>query len=288
MFLNSFWDLITENRFSVIITIIFLAMVICLLVALAVVQKSARYNTKSVIVGLTLVLLILASVTYYLSTLDIKIYKIALVDLTVIGIYALLVYLPLKQEVTAKVNTEKIVFLGVMTGLAVALSFLGFPIIPSFSHLRLEFNGIVYILVLLWFGYGSAITVCLLVNIVLLIFPTGGSTIFFGYDQLINFISCMLYITPVAIILPHGGERKKPKFYKLIISAIIGTVFATSVMVLFNYFITAPLIMEINLPFKTVLSIFGVFNLVKWGAVTIIILLIWEKLYDLKSMVYTR
>ncbi|MCK9537334.1 MAG: hypothetical protein M0R05_07145 [Bacilli bacterium] len=289
-FLKRFWDVIVANREAVIVSLTFLVLIIGWLIFLSLAQKNKNRSVKSIISTSALILLILIGVTYYLNSIKKSIVLIIIINSILLIIYVLLTLLFIKssKDKTSQVNTSKIAILGLMTGLAVVLSFFGFPIIPGFEMLRLEFNGLIYILVLLWFGFRSAITVCFLMNVVLLIFPVPASQLFYGYDQIINFISCTSYIIPVGIIFSKLQESEYPSAKKLATATIIGTLFATLFMVFFNYYINVPYIIEADLSFKVILKVFGTFNLVKWGLVTLVVNLFWRKLYDLKYIAFIK
>ena len=173
-----------------------------------------------------------------------------------------------------------------MAGLAYVLRFFGFPIIPGFTFLKLEFSGIIYILVLIWFGFGSAIAVCFVTNLlrVIMHFSLFEATLVLGLDQLVNFIASVAYILPVALFFIKLKEDEQPSSRKMWVATALGTVITSLFMIFYNYFINLPIIYEQALPFMETFVVFGVFNIIKWGLVTLTVNLLWKELYNLKYL----
>ena len=103
-------------------------------------------------------------------------------------------------------------------------------------------------------------------------------------DEGVNFIATMIFIAPTAILVRRQNlfdSEKRP----IVTWIVIGSALLTAiVMVLYNYFINLPIIYKMEMPFKSVLEIFGVFNLIKWGLNALVIILLWRRLYALRMI----
>ena len=303
MFLNVFTDLLEllkKNLEAVILTLVFVAIIVVFFVVFANLRAiEKRLNIKIHILNTLLIILVLLGVRYYFYLEEkrliesgveeaIPLLKKILVYGFFFALYAALTvatFLRKKSE-TGRYSVYKITVLGLMAGLAYVLRFFGFPIIPGYPFLKLEFSGLIYILVLLWFGFGSAVIVCLLTNVLRVIFHFSpfGAFLVLGIDQLVNFIASVAYILPVAIFFFKLKENEQPNADKMLISTTVGTLITMVFMIFYNYFINLPIIYELDMPLKEAIIVFGSFNLVKWGLVTVMINLLWQKLYNLKYL----
>lgn len=288
---TDFIDLIKDNYQEILITLGFVAAIIVSLIVLSVVQSKERRNFKSNIIIAILFIFIMLGINYYLYTEDdIDLYKIIIVNVSFLIFYGLLVLFVSRKRKAgpSSYSVSKIALLGLMSGLAFVFRFFGFPIIPSASFLKLEFSGLIYILVLLWFDFGSAIIVCFITNILRIILHVSlvETTLILGADQLANFISSVAYILPVAIVFYNLKQDEYPSGKKLLLSTLIGSLFAMVFMVVWNYFVNLPIIHKQDWwTFLDVAIIFGSFNIIKWGLVTLVINTLWKKLYNVKYMV---
>ena len=195
-----------------------------------------RLNIKIHILNTLLIILVLLGVRYYFYSEEksliesgveeaIPLLKKILVYGFFFALYAALTvatFLRKKSE-TGRYSVYKITVLGLMAGLAYVLRFFGFPIIPGHPFLKLEFSGLIYILVLLWFGFGSAVIVCLLTNVLRVIFHFSlfGASLVLGIDQLVNFIASVAYILPCDFLFKLK-ENEQPNADKMLISTILG------------------------------------------------------------------
>lgn len=184
-----------------------------------------------------------------------------------------------KKVAKKKPTTANIALMGILVGLASVFMILSFPIFPPAPYLKVEISGLILYMVLLWFGVKPAIIVALLTNFIHALIPTGTVQIIF-LDEGVNFIATMAFMLPSIIIL----RNKTPKRLSVLLGTSIGLIFTIIFMVLYNAYFNLPIIYKMEMEFTKVLYIFGVFNLIKWGAVTILINLLWPKLYVLKQI----
>lgn len=297
MFLNIFTDffaLLKKNYWAVVFTLAFVAIIITFLIVFTNLRAmEKRLNIKTHILNTLLIILILFGVGYYFymekkGGKEIPLYKQIIVYAFFLALYAALTVATFlrKKNGTERLSIYKITVLGLMAGLAYVLRFFGFPIIPGFTFLKLEFSGIIYILVLIWFGFGSAIAVCFVTNLlrVIMHFSLFEATLVLGLDQLVNFIASVAYILPVALFFIKLKEDEQPSSRKMWVATALGTVITSLFMIFYNYFINLPIIYKLALPFMETFVVFGVFNIIKWGLVTLTVNLLWKELYNLKYL----
>jgi len=284
--------LASENYIEILIIIgsIFVIFLVYLYFARYQIKDNKKYF--KLIISFFAIALIMFGLGIFLVEKKIPTINIVLIEIITLDVFLALAVFALSGEKKEahKITIQDISILGLMAGLAFALRFFGFPIfVGSFSFLKLEFSGIIYIIVLLWYGFRSAVLVSLVTNILRVILQVSlfQVTVIFGVDQLLNFISSLAYLVPAAILFYRYDRSQEPNGIKLLIANIIGAVFATVFMVLWNYFVNLPYIYNMSLPFKDVLIYFGSFNLIKWGSVTILIALLWKKFYNLRGNINT-
>lgn len=175
-------------------------------------------------------------------------------------IVVLLVFMTTKYLKTSTMSsTEKMTNIAVFAALAFVFMFVGFPIIPVAPYLKVEFSVLVLLVLALRVDYKAAIVASLIVNFI--DYLVKGSMVGWPLDQLANFTATLIFILPVLLLSPKKANG---------ISIITGVVLVSAVMVILNYLVITPIYFGYVLPenfFWYCLSIYGPFNLIKWGLV---------------------
>ena len=268
---------------EIIISSAFILVCIGLLLFLSITQ-----HRKKGIIGSVFVLFILAALNYILiinfDKSTYSIIRLILFNLALLVAYVVILLEIFKKEShnKEKITTTKVALMGILVGVASVVMMFGIPVFPPAPYLKLELSGLIIFMVFLWFDYKSAIIVSLLTNFIHVFMPTGSAPIIPFLDEGINFIATMAFMLPSILFLKGDGKRINNK--KMIVLTFVGIAFTTVFMVLYNAFFNLPFIYEIKMPLKDVIKIFGLFNLLKWGAVALAIVLLWKKLYILKDI----
>jgi len=215
--------------------------------------------------------------------------SILIYDTTLLIGYSLIMFLIYllrkKNENKSKINTKMTAFLGIIVGMASVLMVLGFSIIPGFIFLKVEFSALVIFVTLLWFDFKTAVIVSLLTNILHFLMP-GTPPLIPLLDEMVNFLATMIFFMPIAIYLNKHRKTGKISNMSIFWLTVLGVVLTTVLMVLFNQYINLPIIYKINMSFKEVLTVFGIFNLIKWGLNALLINLTWKRFYSLKTNIF--
>lgn len=271
-----------------IFTLIAIAITIALLFVLAFVHKVGRTNKQSTIAGVITIAFILIGISFGLATKSnpAPASEIIMINAIILAFYLLIVFLTYqwnKNRVKTPLSTRKIAFLGILVGLSSALMLLGFPVIPGFVFLKVELSGLIILMALLWFDFKTAVLVSLFTNFIHVFMPGTPPLILF-LDEGVNFIATMVFLAPIAIFVKKRHLETKEATLRILIVSSAGVLFTTLVMTLYNYFINLPIIYSWPMPFSTVVQVFGLFNVIKWGLVALVVNLTWRRLYSLRSI----
>ncbi len=170
-------------------------------------------------------------------------------------------------------QTKKVTYIAVFAALAFVFMFVGFPIIPSAPYLKVEFSVLVLLILALKVDYKAAIIASLIVN--LLDFMFKQSLTGLPIDQGANFLATLAFIIPVLLL---------SKKFNRYLTVIIATLSVTVAMVALNFLFITPFYFNLlgwPLPenlFWYCLSLYGPFNLIKWGLVGISFIIVKKKL----------
>ena len=295
MYLSEFWS----KYGDILVSSIFILASIFLLVALIVNMGKKHTGKKLYLIGGVILFLTLVSI----NLIMIKDYRVALgQDATTIfpianvllyNAFIIILFVGLgyfltkkKDRIKEKTTVSNVATLGLLIALASVLMLFGLPYpMPGFSFLKIEVSALIYFMVLLWFGPKQTIIVVLLTNIVHGIMPTLGETKIPFLDEMVNVVAVIAFLTPAYIINRKLSNNEVPNKFNVIISAILGAVFTTIFMVLYNFYINLPLIYSWPMDFGQVVYVFGVFNIIKWSLVSIVVVLLYEKIYNLKKQI---
>lgn len=182
--------------------------------------------------------------------------------------------------------TKKMVFIGMFGAVSAILMLLEFPLpflAPSF--IKLEFSDLPIILGGYMMGPVSGLIIAVL-KIALNLLITGAEGL--GVGELANFLGSVSYLLPAVFIYHRNKTKKGAK-----ISLVVGTITASTVIVLADIFILIPAyaaVMDIadivamtdnalvgGLPTLALCSLLP-FNLLKYGITSVITILVYKRM----------
>jgi len=161
-------------------------------------------------------------------------------------------------------SVKRLVYLALLTALAVVLMFFEFPLLPSAGHLKLDFSFVCILVAALLYGNKDAILVTLIVNGIFYLLKGDLSGLPIG--AFANSIALISYL------LVFVFWQKKDK---LLLGCVVATIAVTVIMFLANYYFITPLYFGIlGIPLQEdffmycVLTV-GLFNLIRWSIISI-------------------
>lgn len=169
-------------------------------------------------------------------------------------------------------NLKLFILVGVMSALSIILQMYGIALIPGAPYLKLEFSSIPMITLAIFFGLKYGIASALVVNLIDAMMKP--SLVGFPLDQFVNFVAIVLFMVVI-----HYFILKKQYILAMIIPVVMNVV----ALVLLNYAFITPLYFTIAkwpLPENLLLwciQIYGTFNLIKWGSIAVIYVLLYQK-----------
>ncbi|MEG0273404.1 MAG: ECF transporter S component [Hydrogenoanaerobacterium sp.] len=148
-----------------------------------------------------------------------------------------------------KLNIRKMTMTAMLAAVATVLMFFSFsvPLMPSF--IKLDFSELPALLAAFTFGPASGIMVCLVKNLVNLLFTTTG-----GVGELSNFILGALFVFPAGFIYKKMRTRTGA-----ILGAIVGSVVMAVLSVITNFYIVYP-VYTAFLPMEAILGMYRAIN----------------------------
>ena len=276
-----------SDELIIIISVLGIMMAMVLVYLMA---RTKENDRKLLVVQIATGVFIIAGFSFGLAVKgdgEIAPLKILMFDAIILAAYLLGLFAIAKLRKSGRiqkgVSTRKIAFLGIMVGLSSALMLLGFPGIPGFTFLKVELSALMIFMTFLWFDFKTAVFVSLATNLIHVFMPSTTPPLIPFMDEGVNFIATMVFLAPTAIFLRRHRLATDKKWSPILWLTSASVILTVVVMVLYNHYINLPLIYGMNLPFKTVLEVFGVFNLVKWGLNGLVINLLWRRLYTLRA-----
>ncbi|MEG0017797.1 MAG: ECF transporter S component [Hydrogenoanaerobacterium sp.] len=148
-----------------------------------------------------------------------------------------------------KLNIRKMTMTAMLAAVATVLMFFSFsvPLMPSF--IKLDFSELPALLAAFTFGPASGIMVCLVKNLVNLLFTTTG-----GVGELSNFILGALFVFPAGFIYKKMRTRTGA-----ILGAMVGSVVMAVLSVITNFYIVYP-VYTAFLPMEAILGMYRAIN----------------------------
>lgn len=135
------------------------------------------------------------------------------------------------ERTRKKMNVRKLTVIAVLGAVATVLMFLEFsiPIIPSF--IKMDFSELPALIAAFAFGPVSGIAVCLIKNIVNLLFSTS-----FGVGSIANFLMGAVFVGVAGFIYQRGKNLKSA-----ILGAVMGSLVMGGASLFINYYIVYPI-----------------------------------------------
>lgn len=135
------------------------------------------------------------------------------------------------ERTRKKMNVRKLTVIAVLGAVATVLMFLEFsiPIIPSF--IKMDFSELPALIAAFAFGPVSGIAVCLIKNIVNLLFSTS-----FGVGSIANFLMGAVFVGVAGFIYQRGKNLKSAIF-----GAVMGSLVMGGASLFINYYIVYPI-----------------------------------------------
>ena len=163
-----------------------------------------------------------------------------------------------------RISVRKIAVTGVLAAVATVLMFLDFsiPIMPGF--IKVDFSDLPALLAAYALGPVSGVVVCLVKNLVNVLFTATG-----GVGELSNFVLGACFVLPAGLIYQKHRTRKAAFF-----GALLGAVVMAVVSIFSNYYIVYPIYTAI-MPMETIL---GMYQAIAPGVQTLWDALLWFNL----------
>lgn len=154
-----------------------------------------------------------------------------------------------KTMTRRRTDVRRMTMTAMLAAVATVLMFLSFsvPLMPSF--IKLDFSELPALIAAYAFGPVSGVTVCLVKNLVNLLFTTTG-----GVGELSNFVLGASFVFTAGVIYKRKKSRR---------SALIGSVIGAAAMavigVFSNYFVVYP-VYTAFMPMETILGMYRAIN----------------------------
>ncbi|AMV60268.1 Substrate-specific component RibU of riboflavin ECF transporter [Pediococcus damnosus] len=168
-------------------------------------------------------------------------------------------------------NVTRLVVIAMMAAISYILLLFGFPILPGFSFLKIDFANVPILIIMLMYGPGAGIATTAVAG--LLDIVTKDSSMVGIIGIIANFLATMCFALPIYYaVRKHVTEGIRKQIKYVIRGIIVGTISMAVFMSLANLFVLLPLYFKL-VSFQINLStlkmvLYGVlpFNLIK-GAV---------------------
>lgn len=133
-------------------------------------------------------------------------------------------------------KTRYIVFVGVLSLLAIVLYFIEIPLFSG--YLKLDISDIPALFAGIMFGPSAGVVVEFIKNLIHLGFKGLGDT--FGYGDLMNFLVGMAVVVPYSIVIRHMLRKNPGSKAVFPVSGLVGIVSMVAVGILGNYLLAPP------------------------------------------------
>jgi len=292
---TTFWE---NNKEVIYISIAFILATLVLLLLLGFLTRGDRKAKKKPLISSALLLLVFVGVNYLLienidkptvlefsENLSVTIsatFRLVIIDIALLSLYTILVVQLFKQKQKKVVTTSNVATIGILVSVASVLMLFGIPIFPTASFLKLEVSGLIIFMVFIWFDVKTALTVSFLTNIIHVFMPGVSTPIILFLDEFVNFIATVSFLLPSILLIKKDENNKVLKGRMIPIAVLIGIAFTTVFMTLYNFFFNLPIVyLMLDWDLKSVAITFGSFNIIKWGSVGFLIIVLWKKLEPL-------
>lgn len=297
MILSEFW---ATNKVEILISSGFVLISILLMVALSLSNKRGDKKSKQFTITSAFLSLMLFGINYLLivniynptlikfsENFSIEIsplIRLIVINIVLMGIYTLLVVQAYKKKDNKKMTTTNVAIMGILVSVSSVLMLFSIPIFPPAPFLKLEVSGLIIFMVFIWFDVKTAIIVSILTNLIHVFMPGTSAPIILFLDEFVNFIATMSFLAPSLLLIKKNEYNKVSNGNKIAYVIIVGVLFTTVFMVLYNFLFNLPIVYGMEWEFLNVLYIFGLFNIIKWGSVGFLIIILWKKLEPLMNV----
>lgn len=150
---------------------------------------------------------------------------------------------------TGRTNVRKLAMTGMLAAVGVVLMFLSFnvPLMPSF--IKLDLSELPALIAAYSIGPVSGVIVCLIKNLVNVMFTTTG-----GVGELSNFLLGVMFVLPAGLIY----KRKKTRT-RALVGSLIGAALMAILSVVTNYFVIYP-IYTAFMPMEAIIGMYQAIN----------------------------
>lgn len=178
---------------------------------------------------------------------------------------------------------NRVIIVAMLAAVSFVLLFIGFPVLPGFPFLKVDFANVPILIGTVLFGPWWGMATAGIAGLLDIIFKDANPVGILGV--IANWMAAALYVLPI-YYWTRGSESldHKKRDRKLVMGIIIGTLLMTLIMSLANLFILLPLYMKLasfQISISTLkMVLFGVvpFNLIKGIIVGIVIVLVYFRL----------
>ena len=132
-----------------------------------------------------------------------------------------------------------LVVTAMLSAVSLVLFFFEFPVLPAFSHLKLDFSDVPALIGGIVCGPVSAVIIELVKNVIELTVKGLGTQM--GFGNIMNFLVGCAYVVPFCICYKAFSKKDKMKeTLKIAVSGLIGVVSIILIGILGNYIIDPP------------------------------------------------
>ncbi len=148
-----------------------------------------------------------------------------------------------------RVDVRKMTMTAMLAAVATVLMFFSFsvPLMPSF--IKLDFSELPALIAAFAFGPLSGVTVCLVKNLVNVLFTTTG-----GVGELSNFVLGASFVFTAGLVYKHKKNRKSA-----LLGSIIGAAAMAVIGVFSNYYVVYP-VYTAFMPMEAILGMYRAIN----------------------------
>lgn len=180
-------------------------------------------------------------------------------------------------------SIKRLVAVAMLAAISFVLLFIGFPVLPGFSFLKVDFANLPILIGAVAFGPIWGAVTAVLGGLLDVMFKDGGPVGVLGVAA--NLLATLSYVLPIYYWTKNSArESGKTRVRKLMVGIGVGTILMTIVMSLANLFVLLPIYMKLasfHVSVSTLnMVIYGVmpFNLIKGILVGLVIAILFYRL----------
>ncbi|AEV94514.1 ECF transporter S component [Pediococcus claussenii] len=180
-------------------------------------------------------------------------------------------------------SIKRLVAVAMLAAISFVLLFIGFPVLPGFSFLKVDFANLPILIGAVAFGPVWGAVTAVLGGLLDVMLKDGGPVGMLGVAA--NLLATLSYVLPIYYWTKNSAkESGKIRVRKLMIGIGVGTILMTAIMSLANLFVLLPIYMKLA-SFQVSVStlnmvVYGVipFNLIKGILVGLVIAILFYRL----------